>query len=189
VRELEKRYYPQRQKAKVFVHATDYGGKARTVAQAIGLSVAETELYQLRWFRKHEGIYRWHERIQKQLNECRTVFNAFGFRVVFFDRPEDLLPEALAWIPQSTVALVIDHGLCNLSEHRPDVEVLLQVHDSLVFQVNQDFSDWAGLRNELSIVIPYDDPLTIPVGFKVSEKSWGNVKRLPNERSALLPLA
>jgi uracil-DNA glycosylase family 4 len=173
----------QRQVAKVFVHATDYGGKARTVAIHCGLSVHETELYQRRWFDAHPGIKAWHARVERDLMTRREVRNAFGYRIFFFDRIEHILPEALAWIPQSTVALVINRAMVNLDRHCPDVDILLQVHDSLTLQIPQ--RRHPAILNEilphLLIVVPYPDPLTIPVGFAVSEKSWGDVEEFKLE--------
>lgn len=189
LKRIKETYHAQRQFTKVFVHATDYGGKARTVAGAVGLPVREVEQHQRTWFKKHPGIEDWHRRTERSLAESRSVSNKFGFRVIFFDHVETLLPEALAWVPQSTVALTIDKAAVNLHEHRKDVELLLQVHDSLDFQVVKGFTDWAGLRKELSISIPYSDPLIIPVGFKVSDKSWGDCKELDNFGTSLSTLA
>lgn len=189
LKRIKAKYHDERQFTKVFVHATNYGGKARTVARAVGLPVRETERHQKTWFAKHPGIEDWHRRTEHSLAESRSVSNKFGFRVIFFDHIETLLPEALAWVPQSTVALTIDSGAVNLHENRKDVELLLQVHDSLDFQVDKNFTDWQGLQKELSIVIPYDDPLIIPVGFKVSDKSWGDCKDLESYGTTLSTLA
>lgn len=172
------RYAVKRHQAKEFVHATDYGGKARTVSFLTGQTVHETELAQRRWFAAHPGILTWHKRTEHQLNTTRTVHNAFGYRRFYFDRVESLLGEALAWIPQSTVALVINRGLIALDEQCPDIHILLQVHDSGTLQL-QNFEHrtrLAQIKPLLLIPVPYPDPLIIPVGFKTSEKSWGDVK-------------
>jgi len=170
----------QRQLAKVFVHATNYGGRARTVAIACGITVATCEIMQRRWFSAHPGILAWHRRTAQDLATKREVRNAFGNRIFFFGRVEELLPEALAWIPQSTVALVINRGMVNLVKNCPEAETLLQVHDSLTFQI--PYTDHLNLlrriRRYLSITVPYPDPLVIPIGFKISTKSWGDVEEL-----------
>jgi len=176
--EHKARYKQERVFAKAFVHGTNYGGGARTMAVAAGTSVRQMEYLQERWFSIHPGIREWHERTEHQLQTQRFVQNAFGYRRFYFDRIEHLLSEALAWVPQSTVAIVTNMGLCNLDENIPEVDLLLQVHDSLVFQV----PNWCypailpRIREELLIPIPYDDPLTIPVGATASRKSWGDVK-------------
>ena len=171
------RYKQERVFAKAFVHGTNYGGGARTMAAAAGTSVRQMELMQARWFALHPGIKHWHERIDHELQTRRFVENAFGYRRFYFDRVERLLSEALAWVPQSTVAIVTNMGLANLDENLPEVQVLLQVHDSLVFQIpNYRYpSLLPSIREQLLIPIPYADPLTIPVGATASTKSWGDV--------------
>ena len=167
------RYKQERVFAKAFVHGTNYGGGARTMAVAAGTTVRQMEYLQERWFSIHPGIREWHERTEHQLQTQRFVQNAFGYRRFYFDRIEHLLSEALAWVPQSTVANVTNIGLCNLDERIPEVDLLLQVHDSLVFQVPNYLypSILPQIRNELLIPIPYPEPLTIPVGATASTKS------------------
>ena len=167
-----------RRRAKAGVHATNYYCQPRTLAKALGTIVHEAEQFQTRWFAAHPGIKDWHNRIEHQLTLDRTVWNKFGFRIQFFDRIETVLPQALAWIPQSTVGLVTNYGWLNIWEQVPEVEVLLQVHDSLVWQTPYDLlpSVKPRVKKALEITIPYEDPLIIPVGIKTSRRSWGDVK-------------
>lgn len=170
------RYAKERQFGKVFVHATDYFGKPPTVAAALGESVHQIQLYQRRWLGRHPGIPKWWDRVRHSLATKREVRNAFGNRIFFFDRIESLLPEALAWIPQSTIALVINRAMVALDKNIHEAEILLQVHDSLDFQIPRYNHPQllSRIRPHLLITIPYPDPLIIPVGFKISDKSWGD---------------
>jgi len=163
--------------AKAGVHLTNYGGKARTCAGALGITVHEAERFQKTWFAAHPGIKEWHHRVEGQLMSERRVTNAFGNMRHYFDRVESLLPQALAWIPQSTVALVIDRGLVALDENVPEVEILMQVHDSVVMQFKQAHFPHilTKIKAHLEIVVPYDDPLIIPTSADISDKSWGDV--------------
>jgi len=181
--EHKDRYAKERQLAKAWVHGTNYGGSPRTMAIAACCSVARAEKMQAKWFALHPGILAWHKRTEEQLTKRRYVENRFGFRRYYFGRTDGLLPEALAWVPQSTVAVVIDKAWTNISENLPEVEVLMQVHDSLAGQYliqNREFA-LRRLEEESSIVVPYDTPLIIPVGFNTSTKSWGDCKS-DNER-------
>jgi len=166
----------KREFAKVFCHATNYVGGARTVAAHTGRSVAEIERAQRIWFSAHPGIKRWHEEIQEQILKRRYVENRFGYRWYIFDRLDGLLPEAVAWIPQSTVGCVINRAWLNLYEQLPEVQVLLQVHDSLAgqFPTYRKESILPKMRECSRVIIPYDDPLVIPTGIKTSEVSWGD---------------
>lgn len=184
------------------VHATNYGGSARTIAIKLKWPVARAEEFQERWFYLHPGIREWHNRTWRHLHgtECwkcrtptedptakchncnaslgRTVRNAFRYRIIYFDRVEGILPEALAWIPQSTVANNTTRGLILLEDTFPFIEMLLQVHDSLVFQIPKRKADQLPqVQAKLNTIItPYEDPLQIPWGISVSEKSWGDVE-------------
>ncbi|MGW8178696.1 MAG: DNA polymerase, partial [bacterium] len=167
-----------RSMAKRFIHGTNYGGSARTMARNCGITVHNSERAQSRWFGAHPGIERWHRRTEAMLQRARSVHNRFGYRRFYFDRIEALLPEALAWVPQSTVAIVTNKGIINLDSNLPEVQVLLQVHDSIVFQVKTHFLPQIlpAIREQLLITIPYEDPLIIPVGLKTSTLSWGDCK-------------
>jgi DNA polymerase-1 len=168
-----------RQQAKMGVHATNYGASPFALAQALQIPKKAAEAFQSAWFAAHPNIHLWHQRIEEQLLSSRYVENKFGYRRHYFDRPDDLLKEALAWIPQSTVALVINKGDLAIYSgplrRELGVQTLLQVHDSLVGQFPTHLTPTILplLRATLSIPIPYPDPLTIGVGIKVSTRSWG----------------
>ena len=165
-----------RQLAKMWVHGSNYGGSPRTMSANCGIPVHQAEQMRARWFSAHPGIASWHKRTEDQLFKRRFIENRFGYRWYVFDRPEGLLPEALAWQPQSTVGLVINRAWQNLFREQPLIQVLLQVHDSLAGQFPTDQKDFLirELKRLCQITIPYSDPLVIPVGIKTSEKSWGD---------------
>lgn len=171
----------ERKLAKAGCHAINYGAKPATLSRALGITMVEAERFYDRWFALHPAIADWHKRVENSLVTTRSVTNKFGYRRYYFDRVEGLLPEALAWVPQSTVALVIDKGLVNIDRNlRGRVDPLLQVHDSLVMQCRTDSFDRlkAEVKEQLRITIPYDDPLIIGVGIKASTSSWGECEDL-----------
>lgn len=174
---------PYYTRTKVGVHLTNYGGKVRTLAAALESSEHDAARFQSRWFQLHPNISDWHDRIEELLSTKREVKNKFGYRRFYFDRIADLLPEALAWIPQSTVACVTDRVLDQIESDSKltselGVEVLLQVHDSIVFQYPTYLEDrvLTHLQPLTKVIIPYDDPLVIPWGLKTSTVSWGHCK-------------
>ena len=159
------------------VHATDYGASARTVALTLGWTVHEAELWQRRWFSLHPNIKEWHRRVEAQLHATRTVSNRFGYRRVYFDRVESLLPQALAWIPQSTVAILTFRAALHLRRQVPWCKILMQVHDSLILQWPVSMHARLNeVRRCITLPVPYPDPLIIQWGLKTSKQSWGNVE-------------
>jgi len=120
---------PRYKKAKTAVHAANYLVSPPTLSRALGIPASEAEYFINRWYEIHPGIRLWHERIRASLHERKMVTNKFGFRRVFFDRMDEVLKSAIAWIPQSTVANVTNIALHDIST-LPDVEISLQNHDS-----------------------------------------------------------
>lgn len=166
-----------REFAKVFCHGTNYLGKARTMAAHTGKLAHEIDRAQKIWFGAHPGIEKWHTRTIEQVKRHRFIENRFGYRWYIFDRIDDsIMPEAVAWIPQSTVSIVINKIWMRIHKELPSVEVLLQVHDSLAGQFPQSEKETLvpQIIERSRIIIPYEDPLVIPTGIGTSEVSWGD---------------
>lgn len=169
-----------RKKQKFAVHGTNYGGSPPAIAYAAGWTIHEADQWQKRWFSLHPKIRDWHKKVERQLQTTRKVTNAYGYSIHFFERTDDLLPEALAWVPQSTVAEVCYIGMIQLREAEPKVRLNLQVHDSTVGQY--PIVESARMRKLLPTILqsvtPYADPLIIPWDLKYSRKSWGDMEKL-----------
>lgn len=170
-----------RDECKRAVHGTNYLAGIRGLAHILGWSMAEVEGFQHAWFSINPRILDWHRRVEHNIQKSRTVANKFGLRITYFDRPDNVLPKAVAWIPQSTVATCCSRGAVQLHENLPWVDVLLQVHDSVVFQLpfhRVSPSSFAAIREHLNVTVPYpSDPLIIPWGLATSERTWADVKK------------
>lgn len=175
-------YYELRQSYKHATHAVHYGASAYSIARhpSIGWSVAKAERYIAAYFKRRPGVREWHARTASELKQKRTATNRFGYRIIYFDRTDGLLPQALAWVPQSTIALVCFKGALQLRSAMPFIEILMQVHDSLVFQVPFAHAERYGdILRHLSVEVPYpNDPLVVPWGLARSEKSWGDCEKV-----------
>lgn len=177
--------------AKFGCHAYDYYGKPPTVAKILGIPVHSADRFMRRYFQIHPRIPVWHREVEAQLMRGvldrqgnpipgteRTVFNRFGFKRRYFDRIDSILPEALAWVPQSTVGIVINKVWLNIEEQLPWITVLMQVHDSLNLQyLISNRNRLPELLPHTRITVPYDDPLIIPVELKRSTRSWGHCEK------------
>jgi DNA polymerase I-like protein with 3'-5' exonuclease and polymerase domains/uracil-DNA glycosylase len=163
---------------KALCHGTHYLGTPQGMAGKIGLLVHEVERIQKWYFGLCPEIREWHEEIKKQVSGRRYITNIFGYRYNFFDKIEgNIFNEAVAWIPQSTVGQIINRAYVNIHNNLPEAEVLLQVHDSLAGQYPSHLG-WVKDRimEEARIILPYPEPLIVPVGIKTSAKSWGDCK-------------
>ena len=175
-KDLRGPYKTQREFAKVFCHATNYGGSPKTIAGHTGRTIAEVDRAQRIWFGAHPGILQWHKRVDEQIRRYHYIANPFGYRWYIFDRLDNAFTEALAWVPQSTVGCVINRVWMQWHKHLPQVQTLVQVHDSLSGQMpTNQVSVLKPRMLELGrIVVPYEDPLVIPLGMGTSEVSWGD---------------
>jgi DNA polymerase-1 len=181
--------HKKRQECKHTVHGCDYGCTPRTTAIQRGWTVHEAQRFHNRWFSLHPKIKtNFHGRVQAALDKNKVIYNKFGYRRVYFDRPDEAFTEALAWIPQSTVALITFRGMSRKTGLRSKVswiEILAHTHDGWVFQVpHQHENEIETIRGGLEVVIPYDDPLIIPWDLKRSRKSWGDCEKIVMEKVA-----
>lgn len=170
-------------------YGTIYGGGPRGISAQAAIPKWIIERFQPWFFKKFPEIKGWHRRVEDQLygvqpdgtiNPSRrgVIRNAFGYEITYFDRLESVRSEAINWIPQSTVAIICQRGSLITAREFPDMQLRLQVHDSLVGQVPirraEERLD-ALLRRVNRIPVPYEDsPLYVPWGCKVSDKSWGH---------------
>lgn len=169
---------------KVICHATNYLGKGPTILERMpksakldnSLTADNITKIQEWYFGKFPEIKAWHEKTCNDFRRNQYVENIFGYRIYNFDRMEGtIFNQVIAIIPQSTVACLINRGWKNIYDNEPDIEVLLQVHDSLAGQypiAKREICRAAVIRH-CSIELPYPVPLVIPVGIKTSDVSWG----------------
>lgn len=168
---------PRRQTFKSFAHGTNYLGTPKGLAERLGISVRDAERTQAWYFGRFPRIRKWQDDLKDQVTKRRMVQNVFGYRTYFFDRIEGtVFNQAAAWIPQSTVGCLINRAYVKIHHRLPDVQVLLQVHDSLAGQYPIAMRDTLlpAILDQANIELPYaGDPLVIPVGVKTSTVSWG----------------
>ena len=168
---------PEYRTFKSFCHGTHYLGTPHGLSQRLGLTVRDAERTQRWYFGKYPAIPRWQEDFKRKVAFRRYVENVFGYRRYYFDRVDDnLFREAIAWVPQSTVALYINRIWMQIFKRFPHIQILLQVHDSLVGQFPSHRQDECikQISEAGQITLPYEDPLIIPMGLKWSNESWGH---------------
>lgn len=171
------RKHPRYGAFKSLCHGTNYLGHAKGIASQTGLLTHEVERIQKWYFERFPEIREWQRRLRAQVQDTQTVHNAWGYRRHYFDRIEEAtMREAVAWIPQSTVGLLINRIWATFARALPQVQILLQVHDSLVGQypIEEAPAMRARLQALSQVPVPYSEPLHIPTGFKVSTTSWGD---------------
>ena len=179
----------ERYAAKRIVHASDYDMHANTFAKRYNkdaadagyplISVAQAQAF-LNAF--HEAVPElrsgYHAHIQELVSKTKILTNPFGRRMIFHDRiGQDLFRQAYAWYAQSTVADITNTILEAIWK---SLDVLLQVHDSILIQCKPDeINDIVKFMKSANPTVEVGGtPLRIPMEFKTSEVSWFDLKEL-----------
>lgn len=124
-------------------HGLNYGQTFSGFALINEISDAEARIMVESYHRVYPGIRRWHAVIRDSINRDRTLTNCVGRKRTFLDRwGDELFKAAYSFIPQSTVADILNQrGVVYVYENAgypygqfKCVDLLNQVHDSLVFQ-------------------------------------------------------
>ena len=133
--------------AKRLGHGTNYDG-LMSVGQATHLPMKQIKEFQARYFAGFPCIKAWHEWVQEQLDTTRQITTLYHRRRTFFGRPNDkkVFREALAFAPQSMTGDEMNAGWLRLWRSDPyregRIQVLNQVHDSLLIQYREEDEDW-----------------------------------------------
>jgi len=184
--EIAKEYYhdpsitkehPRYRIFKSFAHGTHYLGTPEGMAGKLGMSIPDVERLQKWYFNRFPRIRQWQQNFVAKVYSRHMVENIFGYRYYIFDRIEGhTINQAIAWLPQSTIAILINKIWMNIYRQHPEIEILLQTHDSLTGQYPASRREecLSLIESASQIVLPYSEPLIIPTGVKTSLKSWGD---------------
>lgn len=148
-------------------HALNYNVGPQTFALNYEISVHEATAFIAKIYLAYPGIKVWHQSIRDQLSKDRTLTNLMGRKCVFRDRwNDDLFRSAYSYIPQSTVGDIINEYGLNYIYFNQDkfhaVELLNQVHDSIVFQ----FPMSLGVEALATVCVDIKKSLEIPLHCK-----------------------
>jgi len=126
-----------RQLAKKLGHGTNYYGTPRTMARHAHVPTKIIEEFQNRYFKQFACVPEWHKSVISDIQTTGTITTLFGRRRMFFGRGNDASThrKAIAYAPQSMTGEQIDRGLLQVWRAYPQVQLLNQVHDSILFQL------------------------------------------------------
>lgn len=134
--------YSERFWGKKSNHSLNYDLSFRAFALVCEIQDAEAKYIVDRYHSVYPGVRQYHAWIRAQLSKDRTLINCLGRRRLFTGRwGDDLWKQAYAFIPQSTVADIINmRGMAFVmdSPYFKGAEILNQVHDSLVLQISYE---------------------------------------------------
>lgn len=159
-------------------HGSNYLGKAPHMARQSKLPLPNVKQFQQDYFAAFPCIPEWHKNVFWKLSNLGYLETLFGDRRYFFGRPEEdsTRREAVAHCPQSMTGKAINIGILNLWRANR-VQLLIQVHDSILFQFPQEQEDeiipWALEALKAPLRLSRERDFVVPTEAKVGW-TWGN---------------
>jgi DNA polymerase I-like protein with 3'-5' exonuclease and polymerase domains len=151
-------------------HGSNYLGSAPHLAKITRTDKDSVINFQLRYFKKFPGIKMYHNKQIARIQTDRRVETSFGRHRTFFGHPNDSAThrKAIAFDPQSTVGDMLNLGLWlvweELDEWGPSkgpLQLLLQVHDNIVFQLPDNPEDPQNALKQRKVIERVLELLTI----------------------------
>lgn len=174
-------------------HALNYGLGVKHFALRLEIPEIQATMIRDKYFSGYPGVRVYHNWVLAKLRKDRCLTNVFGRTYEFFDRiGEDTLSDALYFIPQSTVADMINRwGLLyvwNNQDLFPHFELLNQVHDAIMFQLPISLG-WEEHWRQINLLLTsLNKPLSwngrtfsIPTDLKIG-RSYGSMDELKGKR-------
>jgi DNA polymerase-1 len=173
----------ERQTAKNRVHGANYGIGPAKAAKLAGTTEAKALEDLNKYKARFPMLEVWWRSVEEQIARSRVMSNYFGRRRMFFGRwGADLIREAIAYYPQSTVGDLLNLGIIRSFPALPQGwELLANNHDAVLAQVPEETDDmhiykWFKHYYEIPLEI-FGRRFTIPIDLKKG-KSWGEMKKL-----------
>ncbi len=137
------RDFTYRDASKRLGHGSNYQGEPTTMSRETHIPKGDIEHFQRQYFTAFPAFQDWWKYVEQQIKIKGTLTTMLGRPRRFFGHPNDpeTIRKAIAYEPQSVTADVIDRGM--LALWREDIcHLLLQVHDSILFQYREEDEDW-----------------------------------------------
>jgi DNA polymerase I-like protein with 3'-5' exonuclease and polymerase domains len=179
----------ERQLGKKSGHSANYGVGARTFAEAcltemnIVLTIPEADRIIKGYYEVFPGITRRQKNIQNEIRRSRTLKTPIGREQTWYGRLDDkMFREAYAYAPQSTIPDITNHLMLFLRDTFEDLEFLIQVHDSLLMQVDEgrEFEvieasrDYKAWHPKIKLA---GGELVIPIDAEIGQR-WGGLENV-----------
>lgn len=167
--------------SKVLGHGSNYLGQPVTMAKHTKFPTNLVKDFQRQYFGAFPVIPEYHKNVQWHLDNFGSLTTLFGRRRYFFGRKNDpaTLREAVAYSPQSMTGDEINTGILRI--WRGDrVQLLVQVHDSILFQYKAEEEDeivpWALEALKAPIQLARGRDFVVPTEAKTGW-NWGDISK------------
>ncbi len=166
----------QRRSAKAINFGLIYGMSAFGLSRQLGVTRDAAQRYMDLYFARYPGVHDFMERTRREAAERGYVETLFGRRLYLPEidsrnrqRREYAERAAINAPMQGTAADIIKHAMLRVDawlRDRPDIHMIMQVHDELVFEVPADELATAEqrIRAEMAAAATLAVPLEVDIG-------------------------
>jgi DNA polymerase-1 len=169
--------YEQRAAAKTVNFGIMYGMGPRLLSRQLKISTKEAKSYIEKYFERYEGVTEFFDSLVNKAREKGYAETLFGRRRILeaidgYGRQKAFAERVAVNMPiQGTAADIIKVAMIQIQRDLEAADIpmnmLLQVHDELVFEVSPEFADEAGefVQSRMEGVIELDAPLVVEWGM------------------------
>ena len=179
--QLDEVTHEQRRRAKAINFGLIYGMSAFGLAKQLGIERHDAQHYLDRYFQRYPGVLAYMERTREQAHQHGYVETLLGRRLYLPEintnnniRRKAAERMAINAPMQGTAADIIKKAMLAIAkwqENIPEVCMTMQVHDELVFEVQQQYIEPATsmIKNLMENAVKLDVPLCVSIGVG---KNW-----------------
>lgn len=166
-------------------HGTNYCALPPTMAINLHITKQIAADFQNKYFAAFPEIREVHKWVEAKLKQTGALTTIHGRRRMFFGRPNEsaTLREAVAYMGQSATGDEMNKGLIKMhreGSHWPGFRMLIQVHDSILFEYDEECENeiipWAISCLEQPIDLAGGRPFYVPCEAKVGW-NWGDADK------------
>lgn len=177
------REHSYRDAAKRLGHGTNYRGAAEHMSKMTHIPIEGVRNFVSQYL-KAFPLEMWWDWVEKEITHKGKLTTLAGRQRIFFGHPRErsTINEAVAFEPQSITSDTINRGLLALWRSN-SVQILLQVHDSILFQYPEEKEDEI-IPSALALIEQHytlkgGRPFSIPAEAKVGW-NWSNERDDPD---------
>lgn len=171
-----------RQRTKTLVYSLQYGAGDKRLMSAFGVSKREAQLLKSSFYRAYPRFRLLEEDITRKVEKNLSARLWTGRYRHFRYKSESY--KGMNSVMQGGAADIVDRVMVHVMENldNEDCQLLLQVHDALVFEVREDLAEEYAVKikemmSDINGICSDDGEPIFPVTFAVEVESWdGSIK-------------
>jgi len=170
----------QRQVAKTMNFGIIYGMSSLALSQNTGMTEKEAKEFLDRYFKVYYGVERFIRRTKREAEKNLFVTTISGRKRRLSNITNEnqavknyALRQAVNAVIQGSAADIVKKAMVDIDNSNLNCKMVMQIHDELVFEVEESKADWYATRIRNIMESPYKEVLTVPLVVDIKKgKHW-----------------